>query len=52
MDGIATLQKQKLQLATAAANQAAKIARTPQEMAQVEQMKQQIQQQQPQNQGA
>lgn len=44
-DGINTLEKQKIQLAKAQIDQAAKIAKTPEEQAQVQQMQNQIKQQ-------
>lgn len=45
VDGIKTLEKQQIQLAKLNADQAAKIAQTPEEMAQVDQLQQQIKQQ-------
>lgn len=45
VEGINTLEKQKNTLAKASIDQAAKIAKTPQEMAQVDQMRQQLEQQ-------
>ena len=43
VEGIETLEKQQVTLAKAASQQAATLARTPEEMAQIEQMNQQIQ---------
>jgi hypothetical protein len=47
VNGIKILEKQKFDLARAAANQAGKIAKTPQEMAQVQAMHEHINQQNP-----
>ena len=44
VDGIKTLEKQQIELAKATANEAKRIAKTPAEMAQVQEMEQQIEQ--------